>query len=95
MHHKMWGFERLATFAVAVGLIFSFCGGSAFAASTYYDQYPAVGGTSAESMPRISVKVSDPAGITGGYQIKIDGASKTPKTKWGPGNAYLELYYQV
>ncbi|HET6350964.1 MAG TPA: cytochrome c3 family protein [Coriobacteriia bacterium] len=66
----------------------------AFAASTYYDMSPAAGTTSASAMPLLSVKVSDPAGISGGYQLKIDGASKTPKTKWGPGNAYVELYYQ-
>jgi len=87
-------FFRLVMLLAAVGVILAFSAGAAFAASTYYDQYPAVGGTCAEPMPRISVKVTDPAGISTGFQLKIDGVSKTPKVRWIDSKT-VELYFQT
>ncbi|HSK48460.1 MAG TPA: hypothetical protein VLA05_10740, partial [Coriobacteriia bacterium] len=90
--------SRLARFTLAtlaVLLLFAMSVTSAFAASTYFEQAPGVNGISTTAMPLISVKVSDPAGISTGFQIKVDGVSRTPKTKWGPGNAWVQLYYQT
>lgn len=66
--------------------------GTAFAASTYFEKTPAEGSVSTVAMPLVSVKVSDPAGISGGYQLKVDGVSRTPRVQYGSG--WVRLYYQ-
>ena len=68
---------------------------AAHAASTYFDKLPPAGSISTVAMPLIQVKVSDPAGINTGYQLKVDGLSRTPKVTWGPGNSYCVLTYQT
>lgn len=66
---------------------------NAFAASTYFDMTPPPGSTSNNTKPVISVKVSDPAGISTGFQMKVDGVTRTPRVTWGPNNSYCMLSY--
>lgn len=86
---------RASAVVMSVALVaLLFTAASAFAASTYFEQTPGVNAVNTTAMPLISVKVSDPVGISTGFQMKIDGVSRTPKVKWGPGNAWVQLYYQ-
>ena len=88
--HPLWGrFAGAALLAMALAVVLPT---TALAASTYFEQAPAPGSVSVVAKPLFSIKVSDPAGISGGYQLKIDGVSRTPKTQWGSG--WVRLYYQ-
>lgn len=86
---------RVLALLCLAALILGVAAAPAFAVSTYSEAKPAPGSASMVAKPLISVRVSDPAGISTGFQIKVDGITRTPKVTWIDANTVVMSYQQV